>query len=137
MSGRWTEDGLRSTVYPMKRLLQILATALLALVLHLTLGWAWTLLAGAAGGFWAVRGGVWVGAAGAALAWAGLVLYNFWVDARAVGAMTRTMGELLGNLPGLAVVGLTLLVGALLGALGGFLGAHLALLVRQRREVPA
>jgi ABC-type dipeptide/oligopeptide/nickel transport system permease subunit len=36
--------------------------------------------------------------------------------------MARTVGGLIGNLPGVAVVGATVLIGAVLGALGGVLG---------------
>lgn len=114
--------------------LRILATAVLALVLHLALGWAWTVVAGFAGGFWAAQrtsggrllsGWGWlVGALGVGIEWTVLVLYNFVVAGGATGRMMHTVGGLLGNLPGFAVVLLTVLVGAVLGAVGGLAGVQ-------------
>ena len=43
--------------------------------------------------------------------WLLVVAYDFMVDARAFGVMTETFGGIMGNLPGLAVVGFTLLIG--------------------------
>lgn len=113
--------------------MKIAVTTAVSLALHLTLGWAWTLLAGVAGGVWAGRRGGVVGGAGVGLGWLLLVIYNFAVAAPAVRAMTATMGGILGNLPAWAVVALTLLVGVMLGATGGVLGARLAR-VRPRKE---
>ena len=106
--------------------MKIIATFLLSLTLHLTLGWAWTLAAGLAGGFWAVRRGWLVGLLGVGLGWAALVGYNAVVAGPAVRQMTTTVGGLLGNLPGFAVVIATVLIGAVLGALGGAAGTQLA-----------
>ena len=102
--------------------MKVLLTFVLSLALHLALGWAWTLLAGLAGGAWAARRGWLVAAAGVATAWAALVAYNFAVAPDATVRMVHTTGGLLGNLPGAAVVGATVLIGAALGALGGVLG---------------
>ncbi len=113
--------------------MKIAFTALLALVLHLAFGWAWTLLAGVVAGVWVVRCGWLIGALGVGLAWAGLVVYNYLVAAGATSAMAGTMGGLLGNLPGAAVVALTVCIGLLLGALGGFAGTQLVLLIGARR----
>lgn len=104
---------------------RIVATATLALVLHLTLGWAWTLAAGLAGGAWARRRGWLVGTLGVTLGWAVLVAYNFVVAGAAVQTMTSTVGGLLGNMPGVAVVAATVFIGGLLGLLGGVLGGTL------------
>ncbi len=112
--------------------MKLLVTALLALVLHLLLGWGWTLLAGVAAGAWVGRRGWLVGGAGVALGWLALVAYNYAVAARPVQAMADALGGILGNLPGFVVVGLTLLIGALLGAVGGAAGTQLGLLLRRR-----
>ena len=42
--------------------------------------------------------------------------------------MTETLGGILGNLPGFAVVGITLLIGVVLGTVGGGLGTQIRLL---------
>lgn len=109
-------DGL-----PMK----ILVTAILSVVLHVSLGWEATVVAGAVGGIWAPRHGWFVGALGTALAWAGLVVYSSAVATPAVRVLLDTMGTLAGNIPGKALVGLTVFLGAVLGALGGAVGTVL------------
>ncbi|GIV59128.1 hypothetical protein GQ464_015365 [Rhodocaloribacter litoris] len=109
----------------------IVVVLLLSLVLHLTLGWAWTLLAGVVAGWWKGRGGWWAGAAGVGLGWLVLVAYNYAVAAAAIAEMTRVVGAILGNLPGFVVVGLTLLIGSALGALGGAAGTQAAAVFRR------
>lgn len=112
----------RAHVSMMKR---IGITAVLAVVLHVLLGWAWTFVAGLVGGGMGPRRGWVVGALGVLLDWLLLVVYNGAVAASAVQEMARVFGALIGNLPGAAVVCATLLVGAVLGALGGALGSAL------------
>lgn len=97
-------------------------TLALSLLLHLVLGWPWTLAAGVVGGFLSARHGGRVGLAGVGLAWAGLVGWNYAVAPGPVAEMARVMGALFGNLPGAVVVGVTLLIGLLLGLLGGLIG---------------
>ena len=105
--------------------MKLAATAVLALVLHVLLGWAWTLGAGVVAGVWAGRRGWFVGGMGVGLSWLVLVVYNFIIAAGPVGRMTETLGGILGNLPGFAVVGITLVIGVLLGTLGGGLGTQI------------
>lgn len=112
--------------------MKALLIAIIALALHLALGWAWGLGAGLAAGLWMGYRGVAVGAAGVALAWAGLIGYGYVVAAGATGEMTRVMGSLVGNMPPAAFVVLSLLVGALLGAAGGWVGAAARALVPAR-----
>lgn len=106
--------------------MNVALTFALALVLHLLLGWAWTLAAGIAGGFRAVRQGWLVGALGVGLDWLAFLLYNYLVAQAATSELVRVLGDVLGGLPGVAVLGLTLLIGLVLGALGGFIGAQAA-----------
>ena len=107
--------------------MKILGTAVLSIILHLLLGWAWTLLAGIVGGFWAVRRGWLVGTFGVGLAWAALIGYNFAVASGPVTTMTDTMGGIMGDWPGFATVALTLFIGVLLGLLGGAIGGQIRL----------
>ena len=116
--------------------MKTLATILLALAVHLTLGWAWTLAAGIAGGAWARQRGWLVGLVGVAAAWAALVAYNFAIAPDATVRMARTVGGLLGNLPGFVTVLATVLVGALIGAVGGFVGQQLRALWAAARDRP-
>ena len=112
-----------------------LATAALALILHLSLGWAWTLLAAVAGGAWAARRGWLVGALGLALDWLVLISYSYYDAPEATAEMARVMGVLFGNMPAFAFVGLSLSVGVILGALGGAIGAQLAEVFARRRQI--
>lgn len=112
--------------------MKIVVTILLALILHLLLGWAWTVVAGVAVGIWKGPRGWLVGGIGVGLSWLGLVVYNYLVAAGPVGRMVDTLGGILGNLPGPVIVALTVLIGVLLGAVGGALGTQINLLARQR-----
>ena len=112
--------------------MKIVVTILLAFLLHVLLGWAWTILAGLAGGLWIGRRGWLVGGIGVGLSWLGLVLYNIAVAAGPVGRMAETFGGILGNLPGPLIVALTVLIGGLLGAVGGALGTQISLLIGGR-----
>lgn len=110
----------------MSTLIKIAAVVLLALAFHLMLGWAWSPVAGLAAGFWIGRRGWIAGMAAVGLSWLLLVTYSFAAAPRATAAMADVFGGILGNLPGAAIVGMTLLIGALLGALGGLAGSSLA-----------
>jgi hypothetical protein len=106
----------------MRMLLHIVAVAASALLLHLTLGWAWTLGAGVLGGAVAPSRGWIVGTLGVTIGWALLVGYNFVVAPEATQTMADTMGGIIGNTPGIAIVAGTILLGALLGGLGAAAG---------------
>lgn len=105
--------------------MKLFATFLLAFVLHLAVGWTWTIAAAVSGGYWAGRGGWMVGAGALLLDWLVLIAYSFAVDWAATAEMTHVMGRLFGNIPAFIFVVLTLLVGGIWGALGGGLGAEL------------
>ena len=115
----------------------ILVTAAFALGLHLLLGWPWTLVAGVVGGLWVGTGGGRVGALGVGLDWAVLVVYNYVVAPEPVATMTETVGGILGNMPGAAVVACTLFIGLALGALGGAFGAHVRQALDHQRSAPS
>lgn len=104
------------------RPMRILGTAVFVLLVHLLLGWTWTVGAALAGGLLAPRHGWLVGAAGAALAWATLLIYTVTTAPAASRVLLDTVGALAGNIPGAAVVALTVMLGGLLGAVGGALG---------------
>lgn len=108
-----------------RRSVLVLLTAGIALTLHMTVGWAWTVLAAVLGGFVMGRGGSVVGALGLVLPWAGLVLWNLAFYGPPMSRMTVAVGGLLGGLPGFTVPLLTLTIALVLGLLGGATGASL------------
>lgn len=104
----------------------------LALILHVFVGWAWSFAAALLLGFWMTkRGWLWGGAL-LSLSWALAVAYNWIVAAGPVSRMLDVMGGILGNLSGFAVVLITILLGGLLGLIGGGLGSSLAQLLHKR-----
>lgn len=106
---------------------------LAAVLLHVILGWAWTMLAGVLAGMWVDRRGWLVGGSVVALDWLLLIGWNFVVAGHAVSRMLSTVGGIIGNMPGLAVVGVTLLIGAVVGTLGGVIGSGIAALTRGKK----
>ena len=113
----------------MKRM-KVLATALLALLFHIVLGWAWTFMAGVIGGFWQGRWGWRTGGLGVGLSWLAVVAYSYVVAPAPIGRMTEIVGGIFGGLPGVATLAATLLIGLLLGTAGGGLGTQARLLQR-------
>lgn len=116
----------------MRIALKCLILTLLSIVLHLALGWAWTVGAGLAAGLWQPARGWLLGTAVVASGWAALVAYSFAVFPYGTSEMTRVFGMLMGNLPAAATVAATILIGALLGGLSGLLGSLLSRLITHR-----
>ncbi len=112
--------------------MKVLVTAVIAITIHLLLAWWLTPLAALAGGVWKGRGGWWLGMSALLLSWGGAVVYSYLINPLPFGRMTTTMGGVLGNLPAVAVVAATLVIGALLGFLGGLAGTQLRLLASPR-----
>lgn len=102
--------------------MRIVLIGILALGIHLLLGWEWTLCAGIVAGAVTPRHGWFVGAAGTALAWASVLVYSFAVAPAATRVLLDTLSGFAGNIPGSALVALTVALGALVGGLGGAIG---------------
>ena len=105
---------------------------LLALALHITLGWAWTMIAGIIGGFGAQDRGWLVGALGVGLSWLLIILWNLFFVGGHLASMVQALGAGLGNVPGVVLVAVSLMVGVILGALSGYLGQSISALVDDR-----
>lgn len=118
----------------MRPVVRTTAAVFLSLLLHLLLGWEWTIFAGVAAGLWFAKSGWMIGGAAVGVEWLLVVVYSYLVDTRAVGVMTETLGGIMGNLPGWAVVGFTLLIGLVLGVLGGAVGSQIRKLVHRERH---
>jgi len=111
--------------------MKLLVTTVLALLLHVVFGWAWTMGAGVVAGAWQGPGGWRTGGLGVGLGWLLLMGYNGIVAPEPVGRLADTLGGILGGLPGLAVFAITLLIGVLLGTVGGGLGTQFSLVLRR------
>mgnify|MGYP006307598319 CR=1 FL=1 len=114
----------------MRTLVQIAVVAILALGVHLALGWVWTLGVGGLGGVFMTRRGWLVSMLGVAFDWAVLVGYNYVAAPAATQTMVDTMGGILGNTSGMAVVAGTILIGMLLGGVSGAVGTFARQAVR-------
>ncbi|MEM1093500.1 MAG: hypothetical protein AAGJ10_02770 [Bacteroidota bacterium] len=100
----------------------------MAVLLHLTLGWAWTIAGAVLAGYLAHRGGWWVGLLTLLLGWGGLLLAFTLLDRASVTGTMDVMGGILGGVPGVLVVIAPLLIACVLGALGGAAGSALSML---------
>lgn len=103
----------------------------LALALHVTCGWAWTVLAGGVVGGWRPLWGWFWGAAGGVLGWASLTLYTALTTPSSLRILVDTLGALGGNIPGALLVGASVVLGGTLGGLGGGLGMIARRIVRE------
>ena len=111
-----------------------LITCVLAIVLHLILGWPWVILAAVIMGLVAGKRGWLVGLCGVGLAWLLLIGWNYIMAADAIARMMETMSNLIGgmlgtSLPAFVFLILTVLIGSLLGLLGGLIGTRLSMLL--------
>jgi hypothetical protein len=105
----------------------IFLVAVCSVFLHVGIGWEATIVAGLLGGMvWHDR---WPqAAAGVLLGWILLVIYTPIVAPAAFRVLVDTLGAFAGNIPGEAVVGLTVLLGGILGGIGASAGRVLRLL---------
>jgi hypothetical protein len=108
----------------------LVAGVITALALHLTLGWAWTLVAGLEVGAALRQGGWWAGGLMGTVSWGLLIGWSFWNAPAETARMTGTVGELLAGISGVLFVGAVLGIGFVLGAVGALAGSFLSTGVR-------
>ncbi len=108
-------------------------TAVLAVVLHVVLGWAWTPLAGLTAGLWQGKGGWWVGGAAVGASWLCLVGYSALVAPEPTMRLATILGSMAGEIPNLLVLASTVAIGVLLGTTAGGLGTRIRLLLDYKR----
>jgi hypothetical protein len=105
--------------------MKILLITILALILHLILGWQWVVVAGIAGGYWQGKGGWRVGLVSITLAWLLLIIWNYLVTSVSIKQMFETMSAIMGGLPSFGFPMLTLVWAALLGVVSGAIGSQI------------
>lgn len=98
---------------------------IIALAVHVVLGWPWSILGGVVAGWLEPRGGWWRGALVVGSAWLILIGYNLLVATGPVREMHRVVASIAGNLPAWTIPVLSVFVGLLIGAAGGMVGASL------------
>lgn len=97
----------------------------IALVLHVWLGWIWSIAGSLFAGFMVKKANGLAGAVVLLVSWALLIGWNLAVAPSESVNMMETMGDLLGGMPGFVIPVATLLMAALLGFFSGRLGGAL------------
>lgn len=99
---------------------------LVALALHLSVGWVLSPLGAVLAAWLRNRGtGLLLGAMVLVASWGAVIVYSFAVAPAETAEMTRVVSGIIGLGPGIMTVLLTVLVAALLGAAGGGVGGAL------------
>lgn len=103
--------------------IRLLIGVSVALAAHLIFGWAYSIagavLAGSLSKGHPVHAGMWT----LVITWGGLVIFNLIVATSETMAMFDVIAQLIGGLPAVMTVSLTMGIGAVLGALGGWIGS--------------
>lgn len=95
----------------------------IAMILHLLLGWAWSIGGGIAVGLYC-RSRAWLaGGTAVGLCWTLFIVHAFIVAPAPTIRLMAIMGAMFGNLPGALIPVFTVLAGVFLGVAGGLLGA--------------
>jgi len=108
------------------RFMSLAIGVVVALALHLMVGWVLSPLGAVAAAWWRNRGtGILLGTIVLVASWGSVIVYSFAVAPTETAEMTRVISSIVGFGPGFITVLLTALVAALLGAAGGGVGAAL------------
>ncbi len=105
----------------------ILAIAL-SILIHLFVGWEYTILAGVFAGYFGKKFGPIQGMAALGIAWMSLLFWNFIVAKDPASKLVDFFSHLLGDLsPGLVLI-LIIGIACILGLLGGLIGQQIRML---------
>ena len=96
-----------------------------AVVLHLLLGWAWSIGGGVAAGLYRADRAWLAGGIAVGLGWAVFVIHALAVSPEPSLRLFNIMGALFGDIPSAFIPVGTILVGILLGIAGGGLGGSI------------
>lgn len=107
-------------------MIRILIGLGIAIILHLFLGWAWSIGGGIAAGLYCRRRAWLAGGIAVGLGWALFVAHAFIVAPEPTIRLLTIMGAMFGGLPAALIPVVTVLVGGLLGVAGGALGASMS-----------
>lgn len=110
----------------------LISVIAIALIIHLLLGWIWTIGAALIAGLWVAHRWWILGPIAVGGSWLILVLYNLARAPDATLELWRVFGGLMGGLPGAITLLVTVLIGMLLGLSGALVGRQLRLLFLER-----
>ncbi len=106
-------------------MIRVLVGFAVAIVLHLLLGWVWSIGGGVAVGFYTPRRAWLVGGISVAMGWALFVVHAFIVAPEPTSRLMVILGAMFGEIPAVFIPAITVLIGGLLGIAGGVLGTLL------------
>ncbi len=118
---------------PVLIVLFLLAGMVAAFLLHLGLGWQWTVLGGLIAGLSSSRWGALVGGFAVTLEWAALVLFNFAVAPAESARFVDIGSRLLGGMAPAMLVAATVALGGIVGLMGGAIGSRVRAIYEQRQ----
>ena len=124
----------RSEITPRQRTGRILVSLFTALVLHVVLGWPWSVGGGILAGWLFPRGAWWRGAVVVGMDWALLIGYNLFVAYGPVREMHRVVADIAWSSPSWTIPLASVLVGAAIGVGGGLVGSSLYHIMAARRK---
>ena len=110
--------------------LRLVCGSAAALVFHLVMGWAWTIVAAIGVGFWQERGGWLAGAVSVGLSFVLLIAHSWLVAPGAVARLGTVMGAMFYGMPAPLIFVGTALTGILIGIAGGGLGSGVRRLIK-------
>ena len=102
---------------------------MLALLLHIFLGWAWTPIAGLVAGLWKGIGGWWTGGVAVGSSWLAIVGYTLFVAPDASMRLADILASMLGGVPAFLVFVATVALGVVSGTAAGGLGTGIRSLI--------
>ncbi len=106
-------------------MIRVLVGFVAAIVLHLLLGWVWSIGGGVAVGLFMPKRAWLFGGISVAMGWTLFVVHSFIVAPEPTGRLMVILGDMFGEIPSVLIPALTILIGALLGISGGVLGTLL------------
>lgn len=117
-------------------MVRILIGCIVAVTLHLLLGWPWSVGGGIATAMYNPRRAWIAGGIAVGLGWTLFVAHALLTAPEPAARLLAIMGGLFGNIPGVLIPVITVFVGGLLGIAGGILGTsiHAAFMSRLSPE---
>ncbi len=107
---------------------------MLSILLHLTLGWQASIVGAIVSGFWSIKRGWLSGMATLTLTWGILLGWSFLAARYESFEWAKILGSLLGNIPPLLSIAISILVAAILGGLAGILGESVATILSSKKS---